>query len=128
MAQTAGKRWRTAITKASAQEIRVRGYDLVELIEHVDFGSVIHLLFKGELPTPDQARMMNALLVAICDHAIAPSEAVSRVVAACGVPLQVAVAAGMLTIGDVHGGAGQEFARKIQAWVADARARGIDRA
>jgi citrate synthase len=128
MAQMAGKRWRTAITKASAQEIRVRGYDLVDLIEHVDFGSVIHLLFKGELPTPDQARMMNALLVAICDHAIAPSEAVSRVVAACGVPLQVAVAAGMLTIGDVHGGAGQEFARKIQEWVAEARARGIDRA
>lgn len=125
MAQTGKTRWRTAITDASAQAIRVRGYDLTELIERVDFASVIYLLFKGELPDPNQARMMNALLVAICDHGIAPSEAVTRVVAACGVPLQTAVAAGMLTIGDIHGGAGQEFARRIQEWVRDARARAV---
>lgn len=118
-------RWRTAITDARSRELRIRGYNLTDLMQHSTFGAVMYLLLRGELPSANHERMMNTLLITVCDHGIAPSEAVTRVVAACGVPMQASVAAGLLTFGDVHGGAGQEFARLIQAWVEDARSQGL---
>ncbi|MDP2953359.1 MAG: citryl-CoA lyase [Chloroflexota bacterium] len=106
--------WRTAIANVKGDDIYLRGYHFLELAEKVDFASVLYLMYKGELPNKGQARMLNALLVTMIDHGIAPSEAVSRVVAASGSPIQAAIAAGILTIGDIHGGAGEACARMYQ--------------
>jgi citrate synthase/citryl-CoA lyase len=116
--------WRTGITTYSDKEIRVRGYSIVDLIEHVDFSSVIYLTMQGELPTENQAKVLNAVLVAVVDHGIAPSEMVTRFVAASGVPLQACVAGGLLTVGDIHGGAGEAFARMIQERILEAKEGG----
>jgi citrate synthase/citryl-CoA lyase len=79
---------------------------------------------KGDLPTVNQARVLNACLVAVIDHGIAPSEIVTRYVAASGVPLQACVAAGLITIGDLHGGAGEAFAKMVQEAVSTAKQQG----
>jgi citrate synthase/citryl-CoA lyase len=79
---------------------------------------------KGEFPTSNQARVLNACLAAVIDHGIAPSEVVTRYVAASGVPLQACVAAGLTTIGDLHGGAGEAFAKMVQEAVVMAREQG----
>ncbi|MFC1995271.1 citrate/2-methylcitrate synthase [Chloroflexota bacterium] len=50
------------------------------------------------------------LMVVAIDHGIAPSEAVSRIAAASGSRLQACIAAGILTIGDIHTGAGEACA------------------
>lgn len=119
-----GYGWRTAISDVGDDYIRLRGYAIEELMRERDLASVSFLLITGELPTDGQARVLNALMVAATDHGISPSSTVSRYLAACGVPIQVAIAAGVLTFGDVHGGAGQALARLLQDAVQDAKASG----
>ncbi len=98
--------WRTRISEVKPNHIRVRGYDLIELIGARPFGDVVFLLLSGDLPKANEGRMMDALLVAACEHSVvAPSVNAARFVASAGVPLQAAVAAGMTAIGDAHGGA-----------------------
>lgn len=121
-----GYGWRTSISDAGDDYIRIRGYDVEELMECSDFGSVAYLLLTGELPSPSAARVVNALLIAASDHGIAPSSTVARYLAASGVPIQVSIAAGILTFGDIHGGAGQELARLLQDGVTAARSQGVD--
>jgi citrate synthase/citryl-CoA lyase len=48
------------------------------------------------------------MLVSLVDHGISPSQAVTRWVAASGSPVQASTAAGVLTFGDYHGGAGKQ--------------------
>ncbi|MDP9341762.1 MAG: citryl-CoA lyase [Actinomycetota bacterium] len=98
--------WRTAISSVRPNEIRVRGYDLIELIGSRPFGDVVYLLLSTDLPKGNEGRMIDALLVAACEHSVlAPSVNAARFVASAGVPLQAAVAAGTMGLGDYHGGA-----------------------
>ena len=99
--------WRTAISEARPDEIIYRGFNLQEVVESLDFASTAFLLARGDPPTEGQARVFNALLAATADHGISPSQAVTRYTSASGSPIQACVAAGVLTIGDHHGGAGE---------------------
>ncbi|MGH2686508.1 MAG: citrate/2-methylcitrate synthase, partial [Actinomycetota bacterium] len=92
--------WRTAISRVAPNEIRVRGYDLVEMIGRRSFGDVVYLLLSGDLPAGNEGRMVEACLVAATEHSVvAPSVDATRFVASAGVPLQAAVAAGMIGLG-----------------------------
>jgi citrate synthase len=103
--------WRTRISEVRPNEVRVRGYDLMELIGSRSFGDVSFLLLSGDLPKGNEGRMMEALLVSCAEHSLmAPSVDAARFVASSGVPLQVGVAAGMLALGDMHGGAVEDGA------------------
>ncbi len=104
--------WRTSISRVAPNEIRVRGYDLIELIGRRTYGDVVYLLLAGELPTGNEGRMVEACLVAASEHSVvAPSVDATRFVASSGVPLQAAVAAGVIGLGDHHGGAVDACAR-----------------
>jgi citrate synthase len=106
--------WRTGISRVSPGEIRVRGYDLVDLIGRRPFGDVVYLLLSGELPEGNEGRMIDACLVAASEHSVvAPSVIAARHVASSGVPLQAAVAAGTIALGDHHGGAVDAAARVL---------------
>jgi citrate synthase len=62
--------------------------------------------------------MMDAILTACVDHGItSPSCLASRTVASCAVPLSTAVAAGILAIGDAHGGAIEKGAKFLQGGI-----------
>ncbi len=72
----------------------------------------------GELPVGNQGKLVEAILVSCCDHSLAsPSADAVRFVASSGVPLQTAVAAGVSSIGEWHGGAIEPCARLIKAAV-----------
>ncbi|MDQ4004760.1 MAG: citryl-CoA lyase [Actinomycetota bacterium] len=106
--------WRTAISRVAPNEIRVRGYDLVEMIGRRSFGDIVYLLLAGDLPAGNEGRMVEACLVAASEHSVvAPSVDAARFVASAGVPLQAAVAAGMIGLGDHHGGAVDACARLL---------------
>lgn len=106
--------WQTSIASVRPDEILVRGYDLTELIGRKPFGDVVYLLLAGELPTGNEGRMIDALLVAASEHSVvAPSVNAARFVASAGVPMQAAVAAGTSGLGDVHGGAVEGAARLL---------------
>ncbi len=98
--------WKTAISKVEKNKIIVRGYRLNELIGRLSFAGMIYLLFKGDLPNEREEKLINALLVAGCEHSITcPSTAAARLVISGGVGLQNAIASGINALGDYHGGA-----------------------
>ncbi|MDP2960285.1 MAG: citrate/2-methylcitrate synthase, partial [candidate division Zixibacteria bacterium] len=107
--------WKTSITQVKKGEIRIRGYDITELMEKLTFSQVVFLILKGELPNSKESKMMEAILVSSIDHgATPPSSLTSRTVISGGNPLNAAVAGGVLTIGDFHGGAIEEGAKMFQ--------------
>src|SRR3989304_6096038 len=95
--------WRTAISYKTKARIVVRGYDLTDLVGNLSFTEMAYLVWRGELPSAAHARMLDALLVSLAEHAFSPSAAACRFVASGGVPLHVGVAGGMLAIGTLHG-------------------------
>lgn len=110
-------KWRTAITEIKKGEIRVRGYNIIEMMEKLSFSDAVFLALKGELPKREESEMMRAILVSGIDHgAMPPSVLSTRNVLSGGNSLNAAVAGGILTIGDVHGGAIERCARILQNW------------
>jgi citrate synthase len=98
--------WTTAITSVQPNEIRLRGYRLDELMGHVTFGQAVYLALKGEMPSPQVGRLMDAMLVSSIDHgATPPSVLAARTAASTGATLSASIAAGVLSINRYHGGA-----------------------
>jgi citrate synthase len=94
--------------------IELRGRPVQELIGSASLVSVIWLLLRGSPPTPAEAALLEAALVASVDHGPqAPSIAAARMAATCGVGLNTAVATGVGMLGDVHGGAGEQFVQLL---------------
>lgn len=100
--------WRTAIVDAGPTHIRVRGHDVLALMKEATFTDLIFLLHHDRLPNAGERRLIDAILIGVADHgAGAPSCAAARLAASGNrQALSAAVAAGVLTIGDEHGGAG----------------------
>jgi len=99
--------WRTAIATSDATGLWVRGYDVTALMK-LSFADTIFLLHQGRLPSDNERRLLDAILIGVADHGSgAPSCAAARLVASGNrQSLSAAVAAGILAIGDEHGGAG----------------------
>ena len=101
--------WGTAVSRIEPNRVELRGFPVQELIGTVGFGAMIWLMLRGERPSAAQARLLEAALVAGVDHGPhAPSIAVARMAATCGIGLNNAMASAINTLGDSHGGAGQE--------------------
>ncbi|QRN82076.1 citryl-CoA lyase [Chloroflexota bacterium] len=100
------KHWDTEISYTTEDQIRVRGYDLVEMMGTVPFSHVVHLLFTGELPSPKVGRVVDALMVASIDHGPgSPSALATRTAASGGACMKNAAVAGFLTLDKSHGAA-----------------------
>jgi len=101
--------WRTSIIRMEPGEIAFRGYAIEDLIGRVSFPAMIWLMLRGELPSPEQADLLGHALVAGVDHGPqAPSIAIARMAATCGVGINNAMASAVNALGDVHGGAGEQ--------------------
>jgi citrate synthase len=101
--------WGTAVSRIAPNVIELRGRPVQDLIGATSFTGMIWLMLRGEPPTPAQERLLEAALVSSVDHGPhAPSIAVARMAATCGIGLNNAVATGVNLLGDVHGGAGEQ--------------------
>jgi len=121
--------WTTSLSSTSENGIRIRGYDLVQLIGTIPFPSVLYLLYTGELPTPPIAKLIDAIMVASIDHGPgAPSALAARTAASGGAPLGAAAAAGLLTLGKFHGAAVQDAMEAIRQVVDSSAQMDLDRA
>src|SRR5690606_35291941 len=118
--------WSTGITRIRPGEILVRGYPIEDLIGRVSIGDLLYCLVRGELPSPGLGKLLDALLVAGCDHGPhAPSIAAARMAATTGVPVNAAIATGINLLGNVHGGAGEQ-AMEMLYYMADQVRDGLD--
>lgn len=110
--------WATSICRMAPGVVELRGVPVQELIGTVDFVSVIWLLVRGTLPSAPEAALLEAALVASVDHGPqAPSIAIARMTATCGVGLNNAMASGVNALGDHHGGAGQQCVEALTSIV-----------
>jgi citrate synthase len=101
--------WGTAVSRVAPGVIELRGHPIQDLIGRLSFVETIWLMLRGSSPSPGQAALLEAALVASVDHGPqAPSIAIARMAATCGVGLNSAMASGVNALGDVHGGAGQQ--------------------
>lgn len=101
--------WKTDIIDMKPGEIRFRGYPIEELIGRIGFPEMIWLMTRGDLPTKPQAELFGTALMAAVDHGPqAPSIAIARMSATCGVGINNAMASAINVLGDVHGGAGEQ--------------------
>lgn len=117
--------WKTRLSQTSEDGIRIRGYDLIELIGRISFPSVLYLLFTGALPEPHVARLIDAIMVASIDHgAGTPSALAARTAASGGAALGPAAAAGLLAMGKYHGATVQDAMETIQQVAARAARTG----
>jgi citrate synthase len=121
--------WRTGIIDMRPGVIRYRGYPIEQLIGRISFAQMIWLMLRGELPTERTGRLLDAALMAAVDHGPqAPSIAIARMAATCGVGLNNALASAVNVLGDVHGGAGEQAVTLYEAVAASWEAAAPDRA
>jgi citrate synthase len=119
--------WKTAITKIEPNKVAVRGYRIDELMGRISFGEMVYLTLKGELPSPEIGKLMDAMLVSSVDHgATPPSALAARTVASGGAPLTTAIAGGIMTINRHHGGAIEGCMHVLEELVAYKREKGLD--
>lgn len=101
--------WRTSIIDMAPGRISYRGYAIQDLIGRVGFVEMVWLMLRGELPSKACSDLLEAALMAAVDHGPqAPSIAIARMAATCGVGLNNAMASALNALGDVHGGAGEQ--------------------
>jgi len=119
--------WRTALVDSRDGEIRIRGHNVTSLMRTATFTDTIFLLHRGRLPDARERRLLDAILTSSSDHGSgAPSCATARMAASGNrQSLSAAVAAGILAIGDEHGGAGELCMRLIAFGLARAQERAI---
>ena len=112
----AAREVRSDIAWATPTRITIHGLDLCnEIVGKVDFGQMAFLECFGRLPSSDEARMFNAMMVILVEHGITPSSLATRMTY-CGAPeaVQAAIAAGLLGLGSVFVGSIDNAARLLQ--------------
>lgn len=98
--------WKTAVSDVKPNKILIRGYPLDQLMGKVTFSQGIYLVLKGEMPSPEIGRLIDAVFVSSIDHGAGPpSVLAARTVASTGAELNAALAGGILSISRFHGGA-----------------------
>jgi citrate synthase len=91
----------TKIATSTATDIVVRGKSLCDdLIGKLTFTEMIYFQILGRRPTPQQAAVVDACLVALMEHGLTPSAIATRLVyGSAPEAMQGAVAAGLLGVG-----------------------------
>lgn len=91
-----------------ARHCRLHGYDLLDLTRQASFVDVLFLLFRGELPTAAEARLLERLLIAFINPG--PRHAATRAAMDAGLgrtdPAHI-LPIGLLVLGGSRGGAGE---------------------
>jgi citrate synthase len=104
---------RTGIGKSDADSITLIGRDLAtELMGKVTLTELTFLMVQGRMPTREETRLFDAVLVSLADHGLTPTVLAARLTHT-GAPesIQGAIAAGLLGAGSVFLGVVEDTAR-----------------
>jgi len=106
--------WETSISSAGRTS-EIRGVDL-ETVMNMPFHKAIYLTLKGEEPSEKEAELFTTILSGCVDHGIGnPSTISARTVQSGGNGMNTSVAAGIMALGNKHGGAIEEAMRLLQS-------------
>ena len=119
MAETA-EHPHTRLCRHTDKAVYIRGKSLVDdLIGKMDFVDMIYFTIVGSLPTPEQVKILNAVLVTLMEHGLTPSAIAARLVYGSSPEnIQSGVSAGLLAIGTVFVGTSEGCAALIERLLA----------
>jgi citrate synthase len=112
---------RTGIGTSDADSMTLMGRDVPgELMGHVTLTELTFLMVQGRAPTPEQTRLLDAVLISLADHGLTPIALAARLTYT-GAPdsLQGAIASGLLGGGSVFLGVVEDTARFLGAVLAE---------
>lgn len=90
----------------SSSDHIIRGEKLSKLIMQSSFSDAIYLLMRSSKPTEIESKIFASMLVAVIDHGMGTTSSMAtRFVASGGTTVNASVAAGILALGEYHGGA-----------------------
>ena len=102
------------ISKTEGGAHEIYGQKVTELMKQHSFVDTVFLLYTGKLPAEGERALLDTMLIASSEHGIeAPSLYVPRISVASGNSVHVGMAAGILAIGEAHGGAGEASVRVL---------------
>lgn len=114
--------FKTSISKMTADDHIIRGEKLSDLIAGSNFSDAIYLLLRGEKPNQAQSKVFTAMLVSVIDHGMGTASSMTaRFAASGGNTVNSSVAAGVLALGDYHGGAIEKAMQQLTG-IKDAKA------
>jgi citrate synthase len=119
---------RTSVGTSDADSITVMGRDLADdLMGKTTFTELAFLLVRGRPPSPEETRLLDAVLVSLADHGLTPTVLAARLTYT-GAPeaLQGAIAAGLLGAGSVFLGVVEDTVRFLDE-IGDDVAGGVAR-
>jgi citrate synthase len=92
--------WTSSVSRVDGDVVRIRGYDLEELIGGTSFTASCFLLIRGRLPSPPEVRALDAVLNAVLDYALLKPGTVAARYAVSGNPSMTAgLATAILSVG-----------------------------
>src|ERR671910_2792089 len=109
--------FRTSIGTSDADSITVMGRDVAgELMGSVTLTELTFLMVQRRMPSPEETRLLDAVLVSLADHGLTPTVLAARLTHT-GAPesIQGAIAAGLLGVGSVFLGVVEDTARFLGA-------------
>jgi citrate synthase len=108
--------FRTSVGTSDADSITVMGRDLAQdLLGKATLTEVAFLVVQRRSPSPEETRLLDAVLVSLADHGLTPSALAARLTHT-GAPesIQGAVAAGLLGAGSVFLGVVEDAVRFVE--------------
>lgn len=119
----------SSLGRADLERIFVRGYDLnKDLLGKISFAQMVYLMLQGRMPTADEGRMIDTMLIVLVDHGMTTGAAAARMTFhSAPEAIQGAVAAAILGAGSVHLGSSEHCARMLNdALPQDSRETDLD--
>jgi citrate synthase len=107
--------FRTSVGTSDADSITVMGRDVRDLMGNVTLTELAFLVVQRRMPSAEETRLFDAVLVSLADHGLTPTVLAARLTYT-GAPesLQGAVAAGLLGAGSVFLGVVEDTARFLE--------------
>lgn len=101
MDATVKKNWTTSVSDVEEADVYIRGYSLGDLIGTLSFSAASYLLIRGKLPTPGEARMMDAVLCSVLDYALKkPGTVAARYCVSANPSITAGLATAILSVGE----------------------------
>ncbi len=92
--------WSTKVSYVEEADVIIRGYSLQDIIGTLTFPAATYLLVRGQMPTPGQAAVMDALLCGILDYSLyKPGTVAARICASANPQMVPSLGVAVLSVG-----------------------------